>query len=381
MPDAAPQTEPKPIAQYRAGDLVKCTWPPGDHLLGHNLLDREGVMVVAGVQKVGKSFLAIQAALSAMTNTSFLHLGTPQNDPNDKHPVSVLMLQGEVGERRMAERIEKTLKHPTFKGRGDDLSIAFPFHNIKVDQPGHIERIVNEFFEHAVPEGCGRAPDIVIFDPFAWFHAKEENSTPDMTIVCGQLDRLRREHGCAVIVVHHQSKSGLVQNTGHRMRGSSVLAGWYETLISMDWVDKRACKGPREITFELRNGEAPDMLTADFNPKYNVFDVLSDNLEPAQLENHVLRILYACPEGYKGSDLATQVYHASGRVYRAGASGLAETLERMKVSGVVTIDKESSGGAPRRRWVLTPEGRAYIDTNPAMLNPVAYSGGSEDDDA
>lgn len=72
-----------------------------------------------------------------------------------------------------------------------------------------------------------REPDIVFLEPFRSLWSGEENSATDMAKVIDNMHILATEYNCAVILSHHERKSG-AGDDGEKMsagRGSTVLEG------------------------------------------------------------------------------------------------------------------------------------------------------------
>lgn len=80
---------------------------------------------------------------------------------------------------------------------------------------------------------------LIVIDTLRRFHDADENAACAMTQVLGQLERLAMRLGCAVLFVHHTSKSAVFQEAGdlqQASRGSSVLVDnirWQGYLATM----------------------------------------------------------------------------------------------------------------------------------------------------
>ncbi|WP_082634731.1 helicase RepA family protein [Aeromonas schubertii] len=80
---------------------------------------------------------------------------------------------------------------------------------------------------------------LIVIDTLRRFHDADENAACAMTQVLGQLERLAMRLGCAVLFVHHTSKSAVFQEVGdlqQASRGSSVLVDnvrWQGYLATM----------------------------------------------------------------------------------------------------------------------------------------------------
>ncbi len=77
------------------------------------------------------------------------------------------------------------------------------------------------------------APRLVIIDTLAWaMEGADENNTGDMTKAVSAAKRIRDELGCAVLIVHHTNKSGL-------MRGNEALRNNVDCMIETRAEERR----------------------------------------------------------------------------------------------------------------------------------------------
>ena len=91
-----------------------------------------------------------------------------------------------------------------------------------------------------------------------------------------------RSLGCADVVVHHHGKGSASQtNIGYKARGSSVLAGWYDSHLSVEWADQK--NYTVRLRFELRNAEAPEDMVLKLNPETLLFEVQTNEASQISL--------------------------------------------------------------------------------------------------
>lgn len=114
---------------------------------------------------------------------------------------------------------------------------------------------VEELFAPMVAELKAARTEFVILDVFNRLHSEDENDNTDMRKVLDHLDRLQREVGCGIAVVHHYNKSGDGTLT-QRLRGAGAIAGWAEWMIGLDRVDDKI----RKMQFDIKAAESPDPL-------------------------------------------------------------------------------------------------------------------------
>src|SRR5580693_3364998 len=92
------------IEVFQVSDLLTAQFPVSDSMLGGNLLDRSGAMLISGPQKIGKSLFGSQLGLSVGDRKPFVGF-TPSNTE-----YRTLILQAEVSARRMQERFRKQVQ-------------------------------------------------------------------------------------------------------------------------------------------------------------------------------------------------------------------------------------------------------------------------------
>ena len=245
--------------------LLRKEFPPADTMLGGNLLDKEGALLISGPQKVGKSLFATQLALSLAGRRDFLGFGVGQHD------YKVLILQAEVSQQRMKDRFLKQVQAYPEAAR-DRILNACVFSSVKLDHDEGVTTVHGWVDEHK--------PDLVIVDPLANFHSGDENQAQDMSKVTTVLDSIR-EKGVAVALVHHHGKgSSNNRNVGHKSRGSSVLPGWYDSHLSLEWAEP---KKTVRLQFELRHGEVPEDMILKLNRDTLLFEIQGDDASQISL--------------------------------------------------------------------------------------------------
>src|SRR5262249_16494485 len=98
-----------------------------------------------------------------------------------------------------------------------------------------------------------------------------------------------RARGVATILVHHLGKtSDDKKNVGHKLRGSSVLPGWYDSHFCLEW----ATYGETvRLKFELRHDETPEDVILRINGDTLQFEVQSDEAAQISLVLAAIRTL------------------------------------------------------------------------------------------
>jgi len=164
--------------------------PPPEFVVD-NLLP-VGLTVLAGKQKVGKSWLLLDLALAITSGNPFLGIPTQQGD--------VLYLALENHLPRLFDRLSKLAPHGSWGG--DHLTFCTAMPNLA---EGGVE-VIRKWLEEA-PN-----PRLVMLDVFGRA-APENKSKRDeyshITQVLGELQALAFEYGISLTIVHHVRKGGV----------------------------------------------------------------------------------------------------------------------------------------------------------------------------
>lgn len=149
-------------------------------------------------------------------------------------------------------------------------------------------------------------PKVIVLDTLArCFIGGDENSAKDMGIAVASIDRIRKETGSAVLVIHHTGKSG------NSERGSSALGGAADVKIS--------CEKMKDF---------PDLLKikCDKMKDAEPFETISLQLHkvslPASRTTLIVKKLVGEPPS---SDASKNVEHAREILKASGAAGLTHS--------------------------------------------------------
>ncbi|MEP4337212.1 MAG: helicase RepA family protein [Roseobacter sp.] len=166
--------------------------------------------VLVGSPTAGKSFMALSMALAVASGLEWLGRKTIQR------PVLYVAAEGVLGMK---------LRLQAYRERFglDDTNVRF------IAEPFDVR---NESEVRAVLDAIAAAkfqPNLIIIDTLARVAVgADENSAKDMGQVVDGLERMKRETGAALLVVHHTRKNDLVE------RGSSALRGAADVMISCE---------------------------------------------------------------------------------------------------------------------------------------------------
>lgn len=211
--------EPQPKAQRRRRGLKLADLDslPDPQYLVNDHLQTGGLSLLVGPSAVGKTFYALDLALSVAT-------GLDYQDCYDvlMGPVVYLCSEG-VGSFKL--RCRAWLRQHQLTTYPENM-IVIP-HTFDLLDPPEVKELVG-----IMGTDLGQKPSLVIIDTLARnFGAGDENSQKDMNKFVQALDNLR-ERGIAVMVVHHTGK-----DLARKERGSTALRGAADTVILLEDTD------------------------------------------------------------------------------------------------------------------------------------------------
>ncbi len=197
---------------------------------------------ICAAPKVGKSWLAVDLALS-------LALGLPWAGFAVRQPARVALITREDNPALTRWRMDRLLtgKNRTRADFEDRLYVNSREQSpaFRLDESG--------LFLPMIAELKAVQPEFAILDVFNILHGADENDNTEMRLVLEELNRLRREVGCAICVVHHFNKT-VEGSLTQRLRGAGAIAGWAEWLVGVESVDEHI----RKVQFELKAAQPPE---------------------------------------------------------------------------------------------------------------------------
>ena len=225
--------EPLPIC--RVGELDVPEDQP--RWLVEALWSRAAVGFVAGPPKLGKTWLALDLALSVATGTPCLDtFAVPE-------PGRVLVYLAEDPPALVRTRLAGLCQH-----RGlylDDVPLhVITAPSLRLDLAGDRRRL-----HEAVAQ---LAPRLLVLDPLVRLHRRDENHASEVAELLSFLRELQRVHDLAVMVVHHMRKGGH-QHGGQALRGSGDFHAWTDSALYL-----RAGRKATQLSAEHRAAPAPE---------------------------------------------------------------------------------------------------------------------------
>lgn len=211
-----------------------------------------------GEPKSMKTWMAIQMADSVINKVPFL--GVEEWTPTEDN-LRVLLVEEEGSISSVAKRVART-----FSGSLDRFKIIHQ-QSVKIDDSQSLNKLLLDVI--------ALKPDLVILDPFANIHSKDENSATDMRTVLDALDRICRTNGASLVVIHHATKANV-----RSPRGSSAIWGGFDQMVTV----VKNTSGLLEVQATGRNlpegstsNEAKALIFDETTAKHKLWKIKSSN--------------------------------------------------------------------------------------------------------
>ena len=269
----------KPI--YTAAELMKLELPPPQWLI-EGLLP-EGLTVLSGAPKIGKSWLSLQIALS-ITTASPLFGRAPASEK------SVLLLALEDNKRRLQDRISKCGLTPS-----ENFCLTTEWQ----DGVSGLKQFLLD----------NRNIKLCIIDTLAVFlpsqDAKGRNAYDADVTRMRELHNLRRDTGTSLLMIHHD-KQGEDSDWASKMNGSSGVIGTADTLIRLS-VQKR---GSKQAKLQVTGRDVADLelnlKLDDTTMSWQIYKE-QDDRQLTALQNDVLQLVPLTPASIRSREIANKL--------------------------------------------------------------------------
>lgn len=179
-----------------------------------DILDIGDKCAIIGPPKIGKTFFILQLAVAIASGRNTLGLTIPT-----ARRVAFVNMEIRYDQfHRRVRSMAKTFRDP--EPLLENLSIA----NLK--GTGATLDSIGEAVQPSKPE-------VLIIDPLYKLYQRghNENSAGDTASLMGEIERLAKRVGCAVIIVHHDSKFGGDGKRTSRGAGSGLLSRDYDSAL------------------------------------------------------------------------------------------------------------------------------------------------------
>ena len=200
------------------------------------LWSEQGVGIVGGEPKCGKSFLALDLAVAVAAGVPCLrHFRPAASGP-------VLLFAAEDASHIVRARLEGIAKAAGTAFESLDIAVI-DVPALRLDHRADRQRLL-QTVERV-------SPRLVVLDPLVRLHRVDENTVADVAPILGFLRDIQRRFETAVLLVHHARKSG-GSRPGQALRGSSELHAWGDSNVYLRRRD-------RQILMTVEHRDAPGL--------------------------------------------------------------------------------------------------------------------------
>jgi len=206
-----PFQRPSSKRHFKVLSFEEVQGQPEPTWLVNTVLPSNGLAMLYGPPGAGKTFLALDLALAVASRQPWLGHETTSGD------VLYVLAEGVAG-------FPKRLKAGA-SARGLDTTTTGRVHFIDEPVLLHSAEEVDGLLA-ALAEQVGRPVALIIFDTLSrCFAGCEENSAKEISRLVENADRIRRQSGATVLLIHHTNKEGDSE------RGSSALRGSVDAML------------------------------------------------------------------------------------------------------------------------------------------------------
>jgi hypothetical protein len=240
-PDQEGGTRPGTIEVFDFADLATAELPPEPHLIDR-LIPRNGLVILAGTPKLGKSYIALDMVMQGMLAKPFLEMFKV-----DK-PFTTLFIEAEDTKQGMQKRELQLLRgynysHEALRGL---KGMATRF---RLDDDG-LKMLEGYIQQHR--------PDLVVLDALKDFVPGGMNDTEQVMPVLHGLWDIIHQHNASFLLIHHTRKSGTEKKYNHGIDdvlGSTTITGSVDSIIIPR---PTGSKLKMKVSFDLRKSAPLD---------------------------------------------------------------------------------------------------------------------------
>jgi len=192
---------------------------------------------MVGLPGSGKTFAALSLAAAIATGTKWHR--------HQARRGCVWYVAGEGRSALLRRALAWDIRHKHALRESENLRIS----NGAIRLPDDLGGLIDEI------ERSDHRPDLMVLDTLNRTQAGDENSTADATAYVQAIDTLRERFGCAVLVLHHPSKSN-----PEELRGSGAIRGAVDSVMLVE----ANAKGITVTCTKQRSGDLPPRIAFAF---------------------------------------------------------------------------------------------------------------------
>ena len=231
----------------------------------NNFFTRGQVAVVAGPPKNKKTLFTLYL-LRVLLNKGekFLNMDNYESVVDD---CKVLFLEEEGDIEELYERSNRVLSGTNWR---DNIHWGHRV-GIRLDTNEGVDKCINYIYENNI--------DILVLDPFSKMFTVEEDSATDIGLVWSNVDRILSTcNDIGIIILHHFSKAGTINDLWNALRGSSRIGASADLGI---FVQNRTSKEPIGLSMrfdgrtlkDFKAHDGGDIFKSVFNPNNGIFSI------------------------------------------------------------------------------------------------------------
>lgn len=320
-------------------------WLIGSAKPGQALIMKDSLSIVYGPPGAGKTFMALDWALSIATGTEWFGL------PASKGKVLYIYAEGAYG---LKLRVKAWGLN---KGKSSDELDDIVFYP---DSLVLKEESTSREFAAAFLREKKWVPDLVVLDTVSrCFGGNDENGSADMSFFIRRIDDLRKFfNNCAALLVHHSNKA---EKTS--IRGSSALPGAADSMFNMKpnggllqltCTKQKDAQPFKSRSFKLYELPCGNEMTSCVLDDWSIAEPANDNsLNPSKDSTHELALFTLAAAGdigLKHKDWKLRCMEDE----HLSKSQFNKALRKLRDSGYV----EKIG--PENKWRATKKGHDQI---------------------
>jgi hypothetical protein len=235
-----------------ASDLLKAEFPNTPWLVS-GVLPEKAVVAIAGEPKTTKTWAGLEVAIALSSGTkAFGEFSVPR-------PRGVAVFLAEDDRHSVRNRL-RALAHARRLSPEEAVQQVYVRcrHSLDLQCDQHLCSLIASV--RMLPDAIG----LLILDPLRDLHQAEEDKSGPMSDVMGRLRALRDILDCAVVFIHHTSKSSRDTNArreGQRMRGSSAIHGAVDGGIYMSLSEEAENNWKNKVLVELKAARGAGWFT------------------------------------------------------------------------------------------------------------------------
>jgi len=252
-------------------------------------VEKNGFTLIGGMKGIGKSLFVLQMAL---------HLSSGQSgflNSVIKKPARILLIQQEISEPGLKQRLEKIRQEKPFNQQGRFFIATTTGNPLKLTNDEHFKRIIKSVKEKRV--------EVLILDPLSTFNPSGENRFQDMRPILDKISELKTKYDLGVVITHHisskinQDNPTAPVNLAGLFRGHTSLTDSADILIGLLRLPNKQRNQSLPLPYhnyciletDLRNGERPEKFVIErdhdgllFKPS-NIWEEIGKKILPGEI--------------------------------------------------------------------------------------------------